>query len=103
MTLQSRVRRTRNSVEAISLDEVLSRFQRARLMKIDCEGSEFPILLTSKLLTRVDRIVGEYHEIPSERMLMLAAEARVDGVESIRRNPWRRVCNRRDTRSSSCP
>ncbi|MHB8590776.1 MAG: FkbM family methyltransferase [Vulcanimicrobiaceae bacterium] len=35
------------------------------LLKIDCEGSEWPILYTSDL-SRVQRIVGEYHSIPPE-------------------------------------
>lgn len=30
-------------------------------VKMDCEGSEFPILLTSKTLHLVDRFMGEYH------------------------------------------
>ncbi len=51
-------------------------------MKVDCEGSEFPILLTSRLLARVERIVGEYHEIPQEQMELLPEGTRVDGVDS---------------------
>jgi FkbM family methyltransferase len=35
---------------------------RVRLVKIDCEGSEYPILLTSKTLHLVDAIAGEFHE-----------------------------------------
>lgn len=34
-----------------------------RLLKLDCEGSEWPILLTSKRLHLVEEICGEYHEI----------------------------------------
>lgn len=34
-----------------------------RLLKIDAETSEFPILLTSKKLGYVCEIVGEYHEV----------------------------------------
>jgi FkbM family methyltransferase len=37
--------------------------QRIKLLKIDCEGSEFPILLTSKSLPLIDTIVGEFHEM----------------------------------------
>lgn len=33
------------------------------LVKFDCEGSEFPILLTSKELHKVDFICGEFHEM----------------------------------------
>lgn len=35
--------------------------KRIRLVKIDCEGCEFPILLTSRLLHLIDNIHGEYH------------------------------------------
>jgi|GEM_PF-758276 FkbM family methyltransferase len=49
--------------DVIALDEILRKFARVRLMKLDCEGSEFPILLTSRLLERVEQIVGEYHEM----------------------------------------
>lgn len=53
-------------VEAVSFDEVVLRLtdngkKRIRLMKIDCEGSEFPILFTSKTLHLIDSITGEYH------------------------------------------
>jgi len=53
-------------VEAVPFDEVVLRLtengrKRIRLMKIDCEGSEFPILFTSKTLHLIDSITGEYH------------------------------------------
>jgi hypothetical protein len=32
-------------------------------LKIDCEGAEWPILLTSKKLHLIEGIVGEFHEI----------------------------------------
>ena len=35
--------------------------KRIRLLKLDCEGSEWPILYTSKQLDAIDEIVGEYH------------------------------------------
>jgi FkbM family methyltransferase len=53
-------------VETISLDEILSAYDKVRLIKLDCEGSEFPILFTSKQLYKVEEIVGEYHEIGGE-------------------------------------
>ena len=34
-----------------------------RLLKLDCEGAEWPILLTSRRLHLIDEIVGEFHEI----------------------------------------
>lgn len=37
--------------------------RRIRCLKLDCEGSEWPILLTSQTLHLIDEIKGEYHEI----------------------------------------
>lgn len=50
-------------VASISLDDILRRHDRVAMLKLDCEGSEYPILLTadSDLLRRCERIVGEYH------------------------------------------
>jgi len=46
------------------VDLVTNRGQRrVRLVKLDCEGSEWPILLTSRRLHLIDEIVGEFHEI----------------------------------------
>jgi hypothetical protein len=39
---------------------------RVRMVKVDCEGSEYPILLTAKTLHLVDEIVGEFHEFGSD-------------------------------------
>jgi len=41
---------------------------RVHTLKLDCEGSEWPILLTARRLDLVDRIVGEYHEIGGRHM-----------------------------------
>lgn len=46
---------------AAKLDDILRSCERVRLLKIDAEGSEYPILHTSKELHRVDEIVGELH------------------------------------------
>lgn len=46
---------------AIHIDEVLKRFPKIRLLKIDCEGMEFPILFGSKELGRCKEICGEVH------------------------------------------
>lgn len=54
---------TGTSVPTIKFDEILCQIGRVDLLKIDAEGSEFPILLTSKQLFRVKEIVGEYHEM----------------------------------------
>lgn len=51
-----------NPVKTISLDEIIKETGEIDLIKMDCEGSEFPILLTCTQLHKVRRIVGEYHE-----------------------------------------
>ena len=39
---------------------------RVRLLKLDCEGAEWPVLLTSQRLGLIDEICGEFHEIGGE-------------------------------------
>jgi len=55
-------------VESVAFDDVIlsvtnNGSRQIDLVKIDCEGAEFPILLTSQRLGHVERIVGEYHEL----------------------------------------
>lgn len=56
---------TYTTVDCIRFD-LIQFAQPIEILKIDCEGSEWPILYTSKTLDRVKRIVGEYHSIPRE-------------------------------------
>jgi FkbM family methyltransferase len=56
------------SVAKIAFDEIVDRAtnrgeHRVRLLKLDCEGAEWLILLTSQRLGLVDEICGEFHEI----------------------------------------
>lgn len=57
-----------HAIPKYSLDDLIKEQQphRIRLLKIDCEGAEFPIMLTSTLLHYVDEIVGEFHESGGE-------------------------------------
>lgn len=48
---------------AIAFDKILDD-RDIRFLKIDCEGSEFPILYTSDL-SRVNEIAGEFHNNPA--------------------------------------
>jgi FkbM family methyltransferase len=48
-------------VPSITLDSLLVRLNRVHILKLDCEGSEFPILYTSNELDRCEHIIGEYH------------------------------------------
>jgi FkbM family methyltransferase len=57
---------TGQSVPALSFDDLVrlatDNLRRpVRLAKFDCEGAEWPILLTSKLLSHVEALCGEYH------------------------------------------
>jgi len=56
----------RRPVESVPLDQILEGIaadgKRVRLLKLDCEGAEFPILYTSKRLDLVDEICGELHD-----------------------------------------
>ena len=68
----------------VSLDAILERFSRVKLLKIDCEGSEFPILLTSRRLDHVERVVGEIHEQEEGIMKVLDPHTRVPGYAAYR-------------------
>jgi FkbM family methyltransferase len=71
-------------VASVPLDAILERFDRVTLLKLDCEGSEFPILLTSRQLHKVERIIGEVHELDAEVMELLDPHSRVPGYTTYR-------------------
>jgi FkbM family methyltransferase len=48
-------------IDAIALDAILQEFQTVKILKLDCEGSEWAILAKSTELSRVENICGEYH------------------------------------------
>ena len=55
------------AVEAVAFDDLVRRIaggRRLRLVKLDCEGAEWPILLTSQCLHLIDELCGEYHLLP---------------------------------------
>jgi FkbM family methyltransferase len=70
-------RLTSHTIEAIPLDQVLADLGNVRFLKIDVEGSEFPILLTATRLDLVHELTGEYHELTDEAMGRLSPSARV--------------------------
>jgi len=53
-------------VDCISLDDLLRKLdlEKIDLMKLDCEGAEYPILYScsSQVFDRIDRVVMEYHD-----------------------------------------
>ena len=55
-------------VQKVAFDDVVDLAtnrgeRRVRLLKLDCEGTEWPIVLTSRRLHLIDEIVGEFHEL----------------------------------------
>ncbi len=48
-------------IATISLDDILREHGSVNVLKLDCEGSEYPILYTSRELHRCEHILGEYH------------------------------------------
>jgi FkbM family methyltransferase len=67
-------------VRGVRFDDVILMLGNVRLVKLDCEGSEWPILLTCQVLHRIEALCGEYHEIGGPRdprPIPVAAE--VDG------------------------
>ena len=60
---------TRNTVKTITLDDILLRFKidKCKLLKIDCEGSEFEIFYNSKLLNKIEYVTGETHSYDNKR------------------------------------
>lgn len=80
-------------MRTVPLYSTMGRDERIRLAKFDCEYSEFPILLTSDL-SRIDEIVGEYHEIPSKRYPEIPYVAQVPGVTEFSRDVLRECLER---------
>ena len=60
---------TVTDLAAMTLDEVFSvhGIGRCKLLKIDCEGMEYEILSGTRVLDRVEYLVGEFHASPSLR------------------------------------
>jgi FkbM family methyltransferase len=50
-----------HTVMSLSLDSVLKNFERVRIVKLDCEGSEFEIVPHTRSWHKVDLLVGEMH------------------------------------------
>jgi hypothetical protein len=55
-----------DSLDTVAIDDVLEEASEGgthpiHLLKLDCEGSEWPILFSSHLLRFCENIVGEYH------------------------------------------
>ena len=53
-----------SSIPSMTLDEVFSFYaiKRCRLLKIDCEGMEYEILLGTRMFNKIEYLAGEFHE-----------------------------------------
>ena len=47
------------------------------MLKIDCEGAEYPILFTTTQLNYIEEICGEYHVVPPQ---IMPERAKVKGM-----------------------
>lgn len=91
------------TVDFMSLDWFIERhnIKRIRLLKLDCESSEYPILLTSKHLGICDEIIGEYHELPYGGR-SIPSFARVGGVREFSRDVLRGCLERNGFEVEMC-
>jgi len=72
----------------IGLDEILALVpRRVRLLKIDCEGAEWPILFTASRLDRVDALCGEWHLARLDRAVSAWGLPGLDQAPSPSTNP----------------
>lgn len=56
-------------VKTISLDDILSSYDKIKILKIDAEGSEYDILMNSKSIEKIESIVGEYHNDMTDKTI----------------------------------
>jgi FkbM family methyltransferase len=64
------------------VDQLTQDGRRLRLVKLDCEGAEWPILLTSRRLGRIQAFCGEYHLGPLPGLFRVPGFAAF-GVEAL--------------------
>lgn len=82
--MTSEVRDEEYQVNTFPFDDILrlrlykNKTKEKVLLKLDCEGSEFPILFGAKNLDDIDYICGEYHELYE----YIPEIAKVDGYKS---------------------
>lgn len=50
-----------SNLEVLGLDDILKTYGPFDILKLDCEGAEIPILLTSNNFQQIPLLVGEYH------------------------------------------
>lgn len=73
--------------------------KRIRLLKMDSEGSEWPILFTSKTLHLVDEIRGEFHEIGGAYDSLEPKKLALEGFDRFTSNELVKVLEERNFRT----
>ena len=56
-------------VKTVSLNDVLSSYEKVKILKLDTEGAEYEILMNSTSLEKVETILGEYHNDLTDKTL----------------------------------
>lgn len=64
---------------ALPLDAVLADLPQVRLLKLDCQGLEHPMLLTATSLRKVERIVGNWRAAPEAQTAALRRHLEAQG------------------------
>lgn len=83
------------AVRTIGFDQIIRELtqdfsKRLRILKIDSEGSEWPILLTSQTLRHIDIIVGELHEFGGQYDELSTINIAVPGYSRYTRREFAR-------------
>jgi FkbM family methyltransferase len=75
-------------IDVVSLADVLARLGSVFLMKMDCEGCEYPSLLglPSETLRTIEHVLVEYHESPEPLCRMFEKSG-----YAVRMKPWRLI------------
>ena len=73
-------------VEAITLDEVVNMVggERIGLLKMDCEGCEYPVLSSFSQFDKIDGIILEYHNGPQQLPNLLKSNGFSVEVQKVR-------------------
>jgi FkbM family methyltransferase len=63
-------------VAAFSLDDILARFEVVNFLKMDCEGAEYPILMSCshRTLSKIQHLVAELHGLDIDNRARLIQE-----------------------------
>lgn len=72
------------TVSTISLDQIVSMVGPIDFLKLDCEGSEFPILFTCTMIDKIKEMAGEYHEFQGEYdQNVIPDHMKIDGYDKF--------------------